>query len=96
MFLGQREEPREFRQLEEAASSSVWFGVCSAFLTQLAKEGNTEILLVSGVYVLENLDIPRMGLQFADEVPCLIQVISEAVGFVGFTAECIKLQWEFE
>lgn len=37
-----------------------------------------------------------MGLQFADEVLCLIQVISEAVGLVGLTAEYIKLQWEFE
>lgn len=46
--------------------------------------------------VLEILNIPRVGLQLASEVPCLIQVISEAEGFVGFTAEFVELQWEFE
>lgn len=46
--------------------------------------------------MLEILNIPRVGLQLASEVPCLIQVISEAGGFVGFTAEFVELQWEFE
>lgn len=49
-----------------------------------------------GVYVLENLSIPRVALQFANEVPCLMQVISEARGIVGFIADFIKLQWKFE
>lgn len=40
-----------------------------------------------GMYVLEILNIPRAGLQFANESACLIQVISKAGGFVGFTAE---------
>lgn len=38
VIVSRREEPWEFRQLEGAASSSVWFGVCFAFPTQLGKE----------------------------------------------------------
>lgn len=48
------------------------------------------------MYVLEILNVPGVGLQLGNEVPRLTQVISEAGGFVGFTAELVELQWEFE
>lgn len=59
---------------------------------------------VDGVYVLENLNNFSVVFQFVNEVPCLIQVISEAGGvvfwdfvdFVGFTADLTELHCEFE
>lgn len=75
----------------------VWCLFCFSYSTGWGRQIHS-VLSVWGMCVLEILNIPRVGLQLASEVPCLIQVISEAEGFVGFTAEFefVELQWEFE